>query len=371
MSFARDVPLRRLRLRRPTDTLKDRLYVLRRRWRTLLRLSLATSLAFFLATHVLDHRQAFFAPIAAVIVLIAGAGLRGRTLFELVLGVATGVLIGELVVLGIGRGAWQMALIVSLTVVVSTLLGLKGLALTQAANSSVLLAAVVPVAGAGNAAATRFLDALVGGAVGLAMIVLIPRNPVRDIDREVQGFLTRLAGILSRTAQALRTVDASLADLALDEARQMQPQVESMTATAANVTEIARMAPLRWKQREHVETYVATVRDLDNAVRDARVLARKASALLRHGERVPADMDLAIDALARAIGIFADDLSEHDDFDEARNELVEAAHMASAALPAAMTMNSAAIAAQVRSLAADLLYASGYTRDEIDERLEF
>ena len=151
----------------------------------------------------------------------------------------------------------------------------------------------------------------------------------------------------------------------------MQPQVESMTSTAANVSEIARMAPMRWKQRDHVQTYVATVRDLDNAVRDARVLARKTSALLRHGEPVPPDMDLAIDALANAIGIFADDLSERDDFAEARQELIEAARMASAALPDAMTMNSASIAAQVRSLAADLLYASGYTRDEIDERLEF
>jgi len=45
--------------------------------------------------------------------------------------------------------------------------------------------------------------------------------------------------------------------------------------------------------------------------------------------------------------------------------------MATLALPSAATMNSASIAAQIRSLAADLLYASGYTRDEIDERLEF
>lgn len=370
MSQARDIPLRRLRLRRPADSLQDRLYVLRRRWRTLVRLSLGTALAFFLATHVLDHRQAFFAPIACIIVLIAGAGLRGRTSYELVVGVSIGVLVGELLILGIGRGTWQMALIVTLTVVIGTLVGLKGLALTQSATSSVLLAAVIPVAGSGNPAITRFLDALVGGAVGLAMILLIPRNPVRDIDREVQKFLDRLAGILSRTAQALRTADATLADLALDEARAMQPHVESMTSTAANVSEIARMSPMRWKQRDHVQTYVATVRDLDNAVRDARVLARKTSALLRHGEAIPPDMDLAIDALARAIGIFADDLSENDDFDEARHQLVEAARMASAALPEAMTMNSASIAAQVRSLAADLLYASGYTRDEIDERLE-
>jgi uncharacterized membrane protein YgaE (UPF0421/DUF939 family) len=370
MSPARDVPLRRLRLRRPADSLRDRLYVLRRRWRTLLRLSLGTATAYFIATHVLHHQQAFFAPIACIIVLIAGAGLRGRTSYELVAGVSLGVLVGELLILGIGRGTWQMALVVTLTVIVGTLLGLKGLALTQSATSSVLLAAVIPVAGAGNPAITRFLDALVGGAVGLAMILLIPRNPVRDIDREVQGFLTRLAGILSRTAQALRTVDATLADLALAEARAMQPQVDSMTSTAANVTEIARMSPMRWKQRDHVETYVATVRDLDNAVRDARVLARKTSTLLRRGEVVPPEMDVAIDALARAIGIFADDLSENEDFEQARDELVAAARMASEALPDAMTMNSASIAAQIRSLAADLLYASGYTRDEIDRRLD-
>lgn len=371
MSPARDIPLRRLRLRRPEGSLRDRLYLLRHRWRLLLRLSLATAAAYWFATHVLDHRQAFFAPIAAIIVLIAGAGLRGRTLFELVLGVSTGVLVGELIILLIGRGTWQLALVVVLTMIVGILVGLKGLALTQAATSSVLLATVIPVAGNTNPAVTRFTDALVGGAFGLATILLIPRNAVRDIDREVQQFLTKLAGILSRTAQALRTDDASLADLALDEARAMQPQVETMTSTAANVTEIARMSPMRWKQREHVETYVATVRDLDNAVRDARVLARKTSALLRHGEPVPPDMDLAIDALAKAIGIFADDLSQHDDFDEARQELVEAARMASSALPEAMTMNSASIAAQVRSLAADLLYASGFTRDEIDDRLEF
>lgn len=370
MSPARDIPLRRLRLLRPTETLRDRLHVLRRRWRTLLRLSLGTAIAYFVATHVLGHRQAFFAPIACIIVLLAGAGLRGRTSYELVAGVSLGVLVGELLILGIGRGTWQMALVVTLTVVTATLLGLKGLALTQSATSSVLLAAVIPVQGAGNPAVTRFLDALVGGAVGLAMVLLIPRNPVRDIDREVQSFLKRLADVLSRTAQALRTVDASLADHALAEARSMQPQVDSMTSTAANVSEIARMSPMRWKQRDHVQTYVATVRDLDNAVRDARVLARKTSTLLRRGEAVPPDMDRAVDALAHAIGIFADDLSGHEDFDRAREELIQAARMASAALPDAMTMNSASIAAQVRSLAADLLYASGYTRDEIDERLD-
>lgn len=371
MTSSRDVPLRALRLRRPAESLTERMWLLRRRWRTVLRLGVATSVAYLVATQALGHQQAFFAPIAAVIVLMAGAGLRARTLFELVVGVATGVLIGELVVLGIGRGPAQMALIVVLTAVIGTLLGLTGLALLQAANSSVLLAAVIPAAGAGNPAVTRFLDALVGGVVGLAMILLIPRNPVRDIDREVQRLLIRLAEILGSLAQALRTVDADLAEAQLDHARAMQPQVDLMTSTAASVTEIARMSPVRWRQRDHVQSYVATVRDLDNAVRDTRVLARRTFTLLRRGEAVPPQFEGAIDGLARAFRIFADDLSERDDFEEAREALVDAARLATTSLTEIMTINNATIAAQVRSLSADLLYATGSTRAEIDERLDF
>lgn len=367
----REVPLRKLRLRRPTDSFADRLWLLRRRWRTLLRLSAATSIAYFFATHVLGHEQAFFAPIAAVIVLIAGAGLRGRVLIELVLGVAIGVGIGEILVLGIGRGSWQMALIVVLAVVTGTLVGLKGLALTQAATSSVLLAAVVPTIGNTNPALTRFLDALVGGIVGLAAILLIPRNPVRDVDREVQRVLMDIADIMRQLGHALRAFDPEAADQQLERARDMTPQVDVMASTAANVAEVAKMSPMRWRQREHVETYVATVTDLDNAVRDTRVLARKTSTLLRHRDAVPVGLDEAFDQLARAIEIFADDLSELDDFDEARQALIEAARLATEALTRSMSMNAASVTALVRSLAADLLYASGWDREEVDERLDF
>ena len=371
MTSARELPLRRLRQRYGGDSFQDRLWTIRRRWRLLLRLSAATGLSYLVATRGLGHEQAFFAPVAAIVTLMAGGGARVRTVVELVIGVAIGVLVGELLILAIGRGAWQMALVVALAVVVGTMLGLTGIALTQAATSSVLLTAVIPFVGSGNPAITRFLDALVGGLVGLAMVLAIPRNPVRDIDREVQSFLTRLSAILKLVASALREGDSSQADRALASARGMQPLVDTMRDTAHNVAEVARISPIRWRQRAHVRLYTDTVIDLDNAVRDARVLARKTSAMLRHHEQVPADMSVAIDALAGAIGIFADDLSEQDDFEEARGELVQAARMASLALAEAVTMNSASIAAQVRSLAADLLYASGYTRDEIDERLDF
>jgi uncharacterized membrane protein YgaE (UPF0421/DUF939 family) len=368
---ARDILRGRRRVRSSDDTFAARLELLRRRWRLLIRLSLGTGIAYYIASELLNHQQAFFAPIAAVITLIAsGASRRFRTLLELVFGVAIGVLVGELLILAIGRGPWQVALVVVLAVSVGTLVGLTGLALNQAATSSVLLAAVVPVAGS-DVAVTRFVDALVGGICGMALVLLVPRNVVRDIDREVQRILTGLASVLRKEANALRNRDSDLADQSMADAQRMSPLLTTLTSTATNVSEVARISPIRWRQRAHVELYTATVIDLDNAVRDARTMGRKISALLRHGEAVPAGLDVAIDALASAVEIFANDLSERDDFDEARQELVEAARMASVALPEALTMNSAAIAAQIRSLAADLMYASGYTRDEIDERLDF
>jgi uncharacterized membrane protein YgaE (UPF0421/DUF939 family) len=371
MGTGREVPLRRIRLRRSDESFGDRVRLLRRRWRLMLRLGIASSVAFLVATQVFGHQQAFFAPIAAVVVITAGGGLRGRTLVEVVVGVALGVLVGELIILTIGRGPLQMALVVLLTVVAATLTGIRGLALTQAANSAVLLAAVVPAAGAGNPALTRFLDALIGGLCGMAMVLLLPRNPVRDIDAEVQRLLRQLASVLRGTGRALREGDPTVADEALERARGMQGGIQDLDATARNVTEIARMSPMRWRQRDHLALYVGAVRDFDNAIRDSRVLARRASAMLRHGESGPAALWQSVEALAEAVDVIADDLASLDDFDGARRRLVDAARVAVESLPQSMTLNTAAVAAQVRSIAADLLYVCGATRDEIDRDLDF
>lgn len=352
-------------------TFRQRLMSIRNRWRLIVQLAVGTGLAWLLATQVFEHQQPFFAPIAAVIAVMAGQGQRHRTVIELIFGVAVGILVGELLIHVIGRGWWQISIVVVLALVAGSLLGLKGLAQMQAVTSSILLAAVVPVAGAANPALTRFLDALIGGLIGFGLTLLVPRNPVRDIDREVQAILRDLAGTLSQVAAALRSNDSRGADRALLRARNMQPAVETMLATSVNAGEIARMAPMRWKQREHFDDYHATLTNIDNAVRDSRVLARRAATLLRHGEVPPADIANAIDALSRAIGIFGSDLSQHEAFDKARHELIQAARIATVALPAAASLDSAATVAQVRALAADLLLASGFGRDEIDESLDF
>lgn len=357
----------------PRMTLAERAAAVRRRWRQLVRLAAATAGAFAVSTHLLGHEQAFFAPIAAVIVLVAGVGLRGLMVLELVLGVAMGVLVGELLILAIGRGVWQLALIVVITFALAVFSGLKGVALTQAANSGVLLAAVVPVAGAADPAVTRFLDALVGGLCGFALVLLLPRNAVRDLTREVRPLLAELQRILEVLARAMRADDPDLAEEALAAARAMQGRVDTALNTAANVAEVASMSPVRWRQRTEVARYAGVLGDVDNAIRDARVLARRVASMLRLGEECSDLMSASVEALARGVRIFEDGLSEGvgEEVTEAQEQLVESVRLAVASLTDHITLNTAAVAAQVRSLAADVLFASGMSRDELDVRLNF
>ncbi|MBA4608317.1 FUSC family protein [Aeromicrobium sp. Marseille-Q0843] len=370
MTTSDRLPFRRLRLPHSDVSVRDRLERVRRSWRLLLRLAVATGASYAIATYAFGHSQAFFAPIAAVIAMMAGAGRRQRVVFELVLGVAFGVLVGELFILAIGRGAWQMALIASLTAIVAMLFNLTGMALTQAINSGVLLAAVVPLAGTANPAVTRFTDALIGGLCGFVMMLPLPRNPRRDIDESLQKLLAGLAEVLTHVGDAMRTHDVSVAEKALTEAREAQPVIESLQATATNVSEIARLAPLRWNQRADVARYAGSVNDLDNALRDARVLARRVASMLRHGEQAPERLTESVETLVTAVRIYADEFASAVDLERANERLVHASDLAMHAMGDRLTINTASIAAQVRSLAADLLMAGGVPRAALDDLLD-
>lgn len=355
----------------PRLTVRERFGLVRGRWRTLLRLGVATAAAYAFSTHVLGHQQAFFAPVAAVIVLLAGAGMRGRLMVEVILGVAFGVLVGELLVLTIGRGPWQLALVVVLTTASSVFAGLKGVALTQATNSAVLLASVIPVAGSGNPAFTRFTDALVGGVCALAMTLLLPRNALRDIDHEVRPLLTQVEHVLESVARAMAERSAETADAALTTARGLQSQVNAALTTAGNVAEIASLSPWRWRQRSEVTRYGNVLADIDNAVRDARVLARRVATMLRIGELPDEHLTRSVAMLADGVHLYEGRLGPDADVEAARDQLIEAVHLAVTSQREKITLNSAAVASQVRSLAADVLLASGMTTHELDSRLNY
>jgi len=147
----------------------------------------------------------------------------------------------------------------------------------------------------------------------------------------------------------------------------MQPQIESLSETMANAVEVSRVSPIRWRQRGHLSLYAGTWRHVDHAVRDARVLARRVETLLRRGVGVPSGLDVAVADLADAVRTFSSDLSEQDRFDDAVNLLVQTARTATVGLAPRAELSAVAAVAQVRAVAADLIYATGMTSRDVDE----
>lgn len=337
----------------------DRVGEVARSWRGILRLTIAPALAWWLSLQLFGHGQAFFAPIAAVLTLTVGVGQRATVVLEIVVGAALGILVGELFILSIGRGFWQLILVVALAVVSAKLIRLPGVAVTQAVISAVLLVAIVPAPGVADPAINRFVDALLGGAVALGTIVLIPANPLREIDLGLHRLRAELARILGHLADALRSHDAAWASAALDEARNTQTMVDTLGSLTDSLSEVARISPFRWGQRPAVLAQTAALVNLDHAVRNTRVMTRRAAAMLRNGETAPVGIVHAMEALS---GLAARE-------DAAIEELVAVARLAIVAAAGDLTINTAAIASQVRAVVADLLLAHGVDPDKLDDLL--
>jgi uncharacterized membrane protein YgaE (UPF0421/DUF939 family) len=347
--------------------LRQRLELLDASRLLILQLCLACTAAWVVASSMLDHPQPFFAPVAAVLALAGGAVQRRRAVIELILGVAIGVAIGELLLGVIGRGTWQLLVVVLLASVAAVVSGLGRMALLQAVNSAVLISVIVPTGGGtGGPAVNRFLDALVGGVVAIVVVALVPSNPLRVVERDVTALLSHLADLLERLAGSLRLNDPGQAWTALQEARAMQPEIQSLSDTISSAVEVSRVSPLRWRQRDHLGLYAGSWAYIDNAVRDARVLTRRVETMLRRGVEVPAGLDAAVTDLAQAVRIFSSDLSEQDRFDEAVDLLVGTARAATIGLRPGAELSAVAAVAQVRALAADLVYATGLKSSDVD-----
>jgi hypothetical protein len=167
-----------------------------------LQTALAAGVSWTIAKHVLGHPNPFFAPVSSIIALGITLGQRTRRAIELVLGVAVGIAVADLLVRGIGHGAGQIALTVLLVMAAAVFMGGGTLLVTQAAISAVLVATLKPMAGVSSF--DRFYDALVGGGVALAVNSLVfPIDPRKLVRGAAAPVLAELAHVLDDIGQAL------------------------------------------------------------------------------------------------------------------------------------------------------------------------
>ncbi len=150
-------------------------------WWPILQTAMAASAAWCLATLVLGHEQPFVAAIAAVISLGATAGRGSRRATEWVLGVAFGLAVADLIVLAIGTGTLQIGIVVALAMAAAVFLGAGPLLVTEAGVSALLVATLDP--STVGPTPDRFLDALIGSSVALAVHWLLPVDPKTMVEQ--------------------------------------------------------------------------------------------------------------------------------------------------------------------------------------------
>lgn len=333
---------------------------------TVVQTALAAGVAWALASLV--HDQPFFAPVAAVIALGVARGRRSVRAVELVIGVAVGVAVADLIVLGLGTGTLVLGLVVALTMATALLLGAGTILVNQAAISAILVITVSPPTE--GLSPDRFIDALIGGAMALLVgQVLFPRDPVRELARAARPVAADLARALECAAQALRTGDRELARRALDVARDTDDDLAAFVDAVALARETFSFRRPRRETRERLPQYAEAAQQMDYAVRNTRVLARRTLAATRAGAASPALGD-AVSLLGRAVLALADELEDPARDAATRHLAVAAAAKATSILDDDPDLSTSVIVGQVRSTAVDLLRGSGLSTDESHDALD-
>ncbi|SCG13875.1 Uncharacterized membrane protein YgaE, UPF0421/DUF939 family [Micromonospora echinofusca] len=348
---------------RSRTTLHDRLHRLRMAMGLAVQAGLAAGLSWLAAHELLGNPQPVFAPISAVGTLAASVGQRFRRTVELIVGVAIGVFVGDVLIYLLGTGPWQLGLVVTLAIVLTVFAGASVAIVIQAAATAVLIVTLSP--STENLEIPRFIDAFVGGGIALLVTaILLPLNPLRVINRAARPALDLLADQIDATAEALRDRDRDKAQRALDRLRDNQEELAAFTEAIDGAKETAMLSPARWHRRDELAHYAEAAGPIDRAMRNAGTLTRRAVTLIEDEEEIPETMPDAVAHLAEAVRLLKHEFAVGDEPEQARERALRAVSEAGRAYAEGVGFSGSVVVAQVRTTASDLMVASGITQEE-------
>ena len=328
---------------------------------------MAAGAAWTLASTI--HSQPFFAPVSAVISLGVARGRRTVRAIELTVGVAIGIAVADLLVHALGGGTLVLMLVVALSMLAALLLGAGTILVNQAAISAILVVATLKP-GQGPSP-SRLLDALIGGAIALLVgQVLFPRDPVRAMAKAARPVVSDLAVALAATAEALRDGDEARARRGLEIARDTDDDLAAFYDAVALARETFVLRRPGRRTRERLPLYAEAAQQMDYAVRNTRVLARRVLNAVRRGYRAPPELADAIALLGDAVMALGHQLEDAEAAAATRRLALEAAVEATSVLDQDPGLSMNVIIGQIRSTAIDLLRGSGLSGEEARNALD-
>lgn len=327
----------------------------------MLQTAVAAGVSWELCVRLLDHPRPIFAPITAIVAMGFSAGRRGRAALLLVLGVAIGVGVGDLLVRTLDRGGIQIAVVVFVAMTLTLFFTGEPIVVIQAGISAALLVGVERQSS--GLAPDRFEDALVGAAVaGVIAVILFPVDPLETVGRRARPIFATLDRSLSEAASALRDNRLDRAELA----RALRADERTLADAVSVAQEATFIAPRRRRQRGRVDEIARAVSHMETIVRGVRTIAGASRRIVREGGAPRADLADVIDALAAALHSLDRWLETGDEVfrDRALRDTETAA--ARAAAVSADGLGPATITHLVQALALQIRRATGVGQSEGD-----
>jgi uncharacterized membrane protein YgaE (UPF0421/DUF939 family) len=339
-------------------------------WWGVLQCAVGGALAWEVAAVLLHHRGPFFASVAAIVGLGDSYAQRLRRVVEIALGVAIGVGLGDLLVRVIGRGSWQLGLVVLIAMAAVLLIDGGPLIVNQAALQAVFVIALPPPAGG---YVGRWEDALVGGGVALAIAFAAPADALPPLRDAATSVATTIARALRQSAAAARAGDAEDAYQALETARSTDAVLPGWHTALEAAEEVRLLSPLRRGAARETRAHRRALEPVDHAIRNLRVGLRRMVVVVEHHATAAADGALA-DALDQVAGVLFTVPGALRDPDGEGGRRLRAALDAVAptldpAVLAGHDLSATVVVAQLRSAVVDLYALVGVEQHEAQAML--
>ncbi|QAY63696.1 hypothetical protein ET495_11060 [Xylanimonas allomyrinae] len=325
----------------------------------------AAGTAYLLSGWLLGHAQPFFAAIAAWACLGFTLDRDVRKIAEVAFGVTVGVGVGDLVVQLIGSGWWQLSTVLVVAAVLARFVDRGAVLAAQAGTQAIVVVGLPSLTGGPFG---RAGDALVGGAVALAVALLTPADPRRGVRTLGNVATTALASVVELAAGAVRAGDEDGLHAALVRARTADPALSEWLDRAQHAVEQARVSVNR-VHRDDLERLGAQAVLVERAMRTVRVLVRRAPYELRNASAADrAALADLLDRYAAGVRLLASAVTTGQDAAVARTTLTD---LAGSLDPHATTQDwgTQALVLLLRSPVVDVLEAAGAGPREAREAL--
>jgi uncharacterized membrane protein YgaE (UPF0421/DUF939 family) len=327
----------------------------------IIQIVLAATASFAFTHLVLGHANPIFSVTVAITSLGFTRDARPRRIISTAIGMITGIVLSEALLLLIGPGLWQMSVVLLVALTAARFLsGSAAFALTVGIQAMLVYIMPAPEGGA----FIRSLDGVIGGATALLFTAVIPRDPrglaIKDANKLFSIFLDSLDAL----KVAVRNVDVAIVDEALNRVRRSQPLVDNWRMSLDSAIAISKISPFLRKYRDELSGQVRLMRGMDLATRNLRVVVRRVDFLVRDGVARPYLADL-FEQISAATHLLSEGLESADHLRESQELFVEIIHQLDPKkFGIADQIREASVLLLLRPLLVDLLCASGMSEDD-------